>query len=405
MAKVVLPLTDSVIRSLKPKANSYIKADGNNLFISVSPGNSKSWQFIYLHPVTKERKKKTIGKYPAVSLVNAREKVRDFHRLLADNMDPFEYAKEQAEIAQRNAITVREMAEIWKTKKQSEVLAGTFKDLWGRLEIWLFPLFGDVPINKIELPAVINAFEPAYQMRPDTVRKVARYFINILDRAVILGYLQYNPLASMKGEFRKPIANHQPAIHYSELPLFMRLLGKSNLLPLTKMLIEWQLLTMVRPAEAVSAEWSEIDFKNAVWHIPAHKMKGLRDKKKAHSVPLSRQTLELLEEIKKAGYPDSPFLFPHRTDRKKHYSNGTANNAIKRIDNGSYKGKFTSHGIRSTARTYLTEINIDHFVAESCLSHVAGNEVSRVYNRSNYLNARREAMQKWADYVEQCKKV
>ncbi len=403
MAKFIKPLTDTQLKKLKLSDKSYTLGDGNNLYIFVS-SKSKIWQFIYTHPTTKKRIKKNIGKYPAVSLAKAREKTISYLALLEDNIDPFEYAAEQAEQERKNAITVREMANIWKDKKKSEVLPATFKDLWQRLELWLFPTFGDVPIKDIKLAEVIKQFAPAYEIRPDTIRKVSRYFVSILDRAVILGYLNYNPLSSMKGEFRKPVATHQPAIHYAELSAFLSLLVKAHLNPLTKYLIEWQLLTMVRPAEAVQAEWHEIDFINKTWHIPAHKMKGLKDRKKPHIVPLSSQALALLEELKKYSLHSS-YLFPSRLDHNKHYSSGSANVAIKRIDNGSYKGKFTSHGIRATARTYMTDIGIDHFVAEACLAHTTGNEVSRVYNRSNYLDARRSAMQKWGDYVEQCKKI
>ncbi|HHW7449078.1 tyrosine-type recombinase/integrase [Pasteurella multocida subsp. multocida] len=403
MAKSIKPLNDTQIKSLKPQAKEYLKADGYNLYLMVTPTNSKIWRFIYSHPTTKKRIKKTLGHYPFLSLLKAREQAREFNSLLAEKLDPFEYAEQQAKKEELLSLTVREMADIWKTKKQMEVLPDTFKDLWARLERWLFPQFGKVRLSDIDIRSIIQYFENVYLDHPDTVRKVVRYFINILDRAVLLGYLKYNPIAPLKGEFRKPFNKNQPAIHYSELPVFMRLLTKSSLLPMTKLLIEWQLLTMVRPIEAVMAEWHEIDLENALWNIPAYKMKGERDKKKPHSVPLSFQALELLKEIKKLNSGRSSFLFPHRTDSKQYCSRSTANCGIKRIDNGTYKGKFTSHGIRATARTYLTDIGIDHFVAEACLAHVAGDKVSRTYNRSDYLALRRDAMQKWGDYVEQCK--
>ncbi|MDO4626593.1 MAG: tyrosine-type recombinase/integrase [Pasteurellaceae bacterium] len=403
MAKSIKPLTDSQIKKLKSADKEFIVADGYNLYIVVTPSNTKLWRFIYSHPVTKKRIKKSIGRYPDVSLLRARDKARSYNSLLADNVDPCEYEQEQARKEEKRSITVRQMAEIWKAKKALDVLPYTLKDLWGRLELWLFPTFGELKITEINLTDVIGKFTPLYKERPDTVRKVIGHFISILDRAVFMGYLIYNPISSLKGEFKKPYGKNQPAIQYAELPTFMELLEKSRLFPETKLLIEWQLLTMVRACESVSVEWSEIDFEKKIWHIPAHKMKGLRDKKKPHSVPLSTQALLVLKEMKRMNYHGSPFVFPNRLNKQCHCSKGTANSAIKRIDNGSYVGKFTSHGMRSTARTYLTEIDIDHFVAEACLAHATGDTVSRVYNRSEYLERRREAMQKWGDYVERCK--
>ncbi|SUB32817.1 prophage integrase [[Pasteurella] mairii] len=404
MAKSVKPLNDTQIKTVKSTKPIRL-SDGNNLFLFINPSKngkslSKIWQFLYSHPKTKKRIRKNIGVYPTLSLRDAREIVRNYHSLLNQCIDPFEYAKEMEIKERQNQITVREMAENWKNKKAQEVLERTLENEYRRLELWLFPIFGDEMIKNITLPKAIELLEPIHQAHPDTARKITGYFVNILDRAVALGYLAYNPIANLKKEFKKVAAINQPCIHYSELPEFLKALNYSNRLMRTKLLVEWQLLTMVRPTEAVSVEWSEIDFHNRVWNIPALKMKGKKDKKLPHSVPLSTQAIMILEEMKKY-CSGSSFIFPHRTDRNSPCSNETANNAIKSIN---YKGRLTAHGMRSTARTYLTDIGIDHFVAEACLAHRTGSEVSRVYNRSNYLEARREAMQKWGDYVEKCKK-
>lgn len=405
MAKLIKPLNDTQIRNLKTDRKIRL-GDGNNLFLLATPSKSgkvisKIWQFLYTHPGTKKRLRKNIGAYPALSLGEARDMARNYHSLLNKGIDPFEYAKEQAIKEQQKQITVKAMAENWKQKKAQEVTGSTLENEYRRLELWLFPLFGDELISNIKLPKAIELLEPIHKVRPDTARKITGYFVNILDRAVALGYLDYNPIATLRKEFKKVAATNQPCIHYSELPDFLKSLNLSNRLMQTKFLIEWQLLTMVRPAEATNAEWSEIDFDEKLWHIPADKMKGKRGKKRDHIVPLSNQAIIILNELKKYR-TGSPFIFTHRIKQNEPCCSETANNAIKSIN--GYKGKLTAHGMRSTARTYLTDIGTDHFVAEACLAHNIGSEVSRVYNRSDYLNARREAMQKWGDYVEQCKR-
>lgn len=405
MAKTPKPLNDTQLKTVKTDTEIRLN-DGNNLSLFVRASKdksklSKTWQFLFTSPVTKKRTRKNIGSYPALSLAEARGKALYFHSLLEKGLDPFIYEKEQAEKEQQQKITVKAMAEIWKKKKAQEVTEKTLNNEYRRLELWLFPVAGDELVQNITLPKAIELVEPIYQAHPDTARKVIGYFVSIFDRAVSLGYLPYNPIANLKKEFRKVSPVNQPSIHYNELPKFLKALNLSNRMMRTKLLIEWQLLTMVRPAESVSVEWKEIDFEKGLWHIPAEKMKGKQGKKRPHIVPLSKQALEVLAEMRKYKC-NSPFVFSHRLKRDEPCCSETANNAIKSI--AGYKGKLTAHGIRSTARTFLTDAGVDHFVAEACLAHSTGSEVSRVYNRSNYLDARREAMQQWGDFVTECKK-
>lgn len=167
----------------------------------------------------------------------------------------------------------------------------------------------------------------------------------------------------------------------------MRTISTSNLSIPTRCLLEWQLLTLIRPAEASATVWAEIDIEKREWCIPAERMKAKRD----HIVPLSVQALEILEIM----YPISgrrEHVFPSRKDPLKPMNSQTANAALKRI---GYGGKLVAHGLRSIASTAMNEAGFDPDVIEAALSHSDKNEVRRAYNRSTYLEQRRVLMDWW----------
>ncbi|MFR2423641.1 MAG: tyrosine-type recombinase/integrase [Haemophilus parainfluenzae] len=391
-------LTDTKINKFKPKAKEYSKADGDHLYILIKPNGKKKWLFIYKHPVTKTRPKRCLGDYPAISLSRIRDIIRPYNSLLAEGIDPFERIEQEEAAAQKLKVTVREMLEHWKEWKAREVKPSTLKDALNRINRWIMPTFGDVTLADIKARNVSELISLIYETKKDTARKVAGYFVEIMERAVKLEFIEYNPLLGIRSDFKKQPATHRKSIDYKELPDFFYKMRLSGILPLTKLLIEWQILTMVRPAEAVMAEWSEIDLKNKLWTIPAYKMKG---GKRSHCVPLSSQSLRLLEEIKKHSF-NSPFLFPSRCSSSKHLSKETANKGINNKD--LYVGKATAHGMRATARTYFADKLIDYFVSEACLSHRVGSRVSLAYNRTDYLEERKKVMQHWGDYIEECKR-
>lgn len=180
--------------------------------------------------------------------------------------------------------------------------------------------------------------------------------------------------------------------------MFLNTLQKASIKLVTRALIEWQLNTMVRPSEAAMAEWQEIDYDNKLWVIPAHKMK--KKSNGDHSVPLTKQTLALLEMMKPiSGY--AQHIFPADRNPKTHVNSQTANMAIKRM---GYKDKLVSHGMRSIASTVLNERGFDYDVIEASLAHIDKNTVRRAYNRTDYLDRRRVLMQWWSGYIEDASK-
>lgn len=182
-----------------------------------------------------------------------------------------------------------------------------------------------------------------------------------------------------------------PTIRPEELPKLMHTITMSNLSIQTRCLLEWQLLTLIRPAEASATAWSEINIDKRQWCIPAERMKAKRD----HIIPLSDQALEMLEIIQPIN-GTYEHVFPSRNDPRKPMNSQTANAALKRI---GYGGKLVAHGLRSIASTAMNEAELNADVIEAALAHSDKNEVRKAYNHSTYLEQRKPLMAWWGREV------
>ncbi|EPD3812384.1 tyrosine-type recombinase/integrase [Cronobacter dublinensis] len=209
--------------------------------------------------------------------------------------------------------------------------------------------------------------------------------------AVNAGLIDANPASGVGMAFEKPKKQNMPTLRPEELPKLMRSLIMSNLSVPTRCLIEWQLLTLVRPSEASGARWVEVDFDENLWTIPAERMKAKRE----HIVPLSPQALEILEVMKPIS-AHREHVFPSRNDPKQPMNSQTANAALKRI---GYGGKLVAHGLRAIASTAMNEAGLNSDVIEAALAHIEKNEVRRAYNRSTYLEKRKELMSWWGNFI------
>ena len=173
----------------------------------------------------------------------------------------------------------------------------------------------------------------------------------------------------------------------------MTAIRNANVLRTTRCLVLWQLHTMTRPIEAATARWEDIDLENKVWVIPAERMKM----KKPHTIPLTDQTLALLETISSMS-DGKHYLFTNHRDPTKHANSQSVNVALKRM---GFAGQLVSHGMRALASTTLNEQGFDPDVIEAALAHVDKNEVRRAYNRAEYLERRRKLMCWCSEHIEQ----
>jgi len=399
MAIKVIPLTDKKIKAATIKEKDYVLSDGDGLQLRVRSNGSKTWNFNYRHPLTKKRININIGKYPSVSLVNARKKAVGYRDLLAQDIDPKENRDQKLD--EEKAITehtVKNIALEWYELKKHSVTEDYAKDIWRSLERHIFPKLENTPISNITAPMVIELLRPIEANgNLETVKRLTQRLNEIMTYAVNGGIIFSNPLSGIKANFKKPKKSHMLALKPEELPELMITIANASIKRTTRCLIEWQLHTMTRPSEAAGAKWEEIDLENNIWTIPAERMK----KRREHVVPLTEQTLALIEVMKPIS-AHRDFLFPSDRNPRTHANSQTANVALKRMNFG---GRLVSHGLRSIASTTLNEQGLfEADLVEAALAHVSDNEVRNAYNRTDYLERRKPMMSWWSKHIAEASK-
>ncbi|WP_105610113.1 integrase domain-containing protein [Cronobacter malonaticus] len=393
MARITRPLTNNEILKAKPREKDFTLHDGDGLFLLVKTSGKKLWRFRYQRPGSGSRTNVSLGSYPALTLAAARQ-IRDQHlTTLAQGIDPQqqqEQASEQRQIELDSIFST--VAANWFQIKSKSVTKDYAKDIWRSLDKDVFPAIGEIPVQEIKARTIVEALEPIKARGAlETVRRLVQRVNEIMIYAVNTGLIDANPASSVGMAFEKPKKQNMPTLRPEELPKLMRSLVMSNLSVPTRCLIEWQLLTLVRPSEASGARWAEIDLDTKLWTIPAERMKAKRE----HIVPLSPQALEILEVMKPIS-AHREHVFPSRNDPKNPMNSQTANAALKRIGYGS---KLVAHGLRSIASTALNETGFNPDVIEAALAHSDKNEVRRAYNRSTYLEKRIDLMDWWGKFV------
>ncbi|CAL8870454.1 tyrosine-type recombinase/integrase [Escherichia coli] len=393
MARTTRPLTNTEVLRAKALEKDLTLHDGDGLFLLVKTNSKKLWRFRYQRPATKQRTMMGLGAFPALSLADARRLRADYLALLANGIDPqvqAEFIEEQQQIALDSIFST--VATNWFQIKSKSVTPDYAKDIWRSLEKDVFPAIGEIPVQQIKARTLVEALEPIKARGAlETVRRLVQRINEIMIYAVNTGLIDANPASGVGMAFEKPRKQNMPTLRPEELPKLMRSLFMSNLSVPTRCLIEWQLLTLVRPAEASGARWAEIDLDAKLWMIPAERMKAKRE----HIVPLSTQALEILEVMQPIS-AHREHVFPSRNDPKQPMNSQTANAALKRI---GYGGKLVAHGLRSIASTALNEAGFNPDVIEAALAHSDKNEVRRAYNRSTYLEQRIDLMNWWGEFV------
>lgn len=396
MARQTKPLTNTEIKNAKCLERAIVLYDGDGLEIQINPAGSKLWRFRYYRPFTSKRTILSFGSYPEISLLEARQFRTNFRKLLQQDIDPQEHRKAQR-LQQREATenTFEKVAALWfKTKEAAGLTQHTLNDIWRSLSKYVFPHIGSLPISKITAQQFIGALEPTHSAgRLETVKRLTQRINEVMDYALNSGLVTFNPAARISRTFHKPTVKHRPALAPEQLPLLMKALAFASIGRQTRCLIEWQLLTMTRPAEAAMTRWDEINFETKEWRIPAGRMKM----KRMHIVPLSEQALAVLEVMKPIS-KHRPHVFPGYRNPLEPMNSQTANMALKRM---GFKDILVAHGMRSIASTVLNEKGFQPDVIEAALAHIDTNEVRRAYNRSQYLEQRRDMMAWWGNHVGQ----
>lgn len=408
MAKQVRPLTDTKCASLKPKDKEYVEADGGGLYLRVRPTGTKSWIFRYTNRGNDKREKITLGPYPALSLAKAREEKHKFLRMLAEGVDP----KEQLSIllAKKNNVnTLENVVRVWLDAYavRKSLSEDTKNKQLRKFENHLFPKFKDKAIEQITLRDLKDALNVIYDHSPDNAQRIRASLIQVYSYAVQHGYIQTNIARDLEDMDLSARKNHRATFRSLDLiPQLIRRIKADSGNPLTKLCLLLGLHTFLRSSEIRFARWNEIDFEAEIWRIPPRRrlIKGVKHSdrgakmKEEHLVPLSKQSIEILEQVYKYS-GDCDFVFPSPNNKHIFISENTPNDALRRM--GYAKEEISFHGFRALARSALGEMSIfSRDALEKQMSHQERNETVGAYTHiAEYLEEREKIMQVWSDWL------
>lgn len=395
MPKRVLPLTDVQVRNAKPQDKPQRLYDGGGLYLQISVSGGKLWRLKYCFGGTE--KLLSFGAYPHISLSDARGRRDDAKKLIANGIDPGEEKKAQKAAQTELETTFEMVAREWYGKQLEVWSKGHADTVISRLEHDVFPFVGNKPISKIktsEMLAVLKRVEGRGAV--DTALRIKIICGQVFRYAVLSDKVEADIMASIKPReiFQKKEKKHHAAITDPKLlPPLLRAIDEYHGSFVIKSALQLAPLLFVRPGELQNAVWTEIDFEECLWNIPAERMKM----KKPHLVPLCDQAISVLKELHRlTGH--SKYVFPGRTYSRP-MSNNTINAALRYM--GFDKDTMTGHGFRATARTILDEVlQVRPDFVEHQLAHAVKDPNGRAYNRTAHLVERRKMMQLWADYLD-----
>jgi integrase len=383
-------LTDKAVKAAKPApGNRYRKlADQGGLYLFCTVDGTRSWRYDYR--LAGKRKTFTIGLYPETSLAQAREHHSTARKQVGVGQCPVLIKRRQRQAAILGAEnTVRAIAEAWYAE-----LAPHKSESWrlgtrGRLERHIYPHMGNLPITDIEAADVL-ALVKGIQF-PKTAEYSRQILARVFSFAIRNLRTKTNPAREVQGAVMVPQPTHYKPIAAKDITAFIEKIDGYAGRVQTKIAAKLLLLTMVRKLELIEATWDEIDLDNALWTIPAGRMK----RRHGHMVPLSKQAREAFEELKPMAC-GSNYVFPNFGDPRKPMSPTTLNCMFDRL-----KLDVPPHSLRATASTVLNESGLFRpDVIERQLSHIERNRIRASYNQAEYLDERREMLGWWADFID-----
>lgn len=387
-----MPLTDISCKAAKPSDKPRKMADTNGLYLEIMPSGSKYWRLKYRF--AGKEKRLAIGVYPEVSLSEARNKREKARKLLAENIDPSQAKKEdKRQTILKCENTFEAIAREWHENQKPGWTERHAHYVIRRLEADIFAPLSMRPIAEITAPELLSTIRLIEKRGAiDLAHRALQTCGQIFRYAIVTGRAERDVSADLRGALKTKKATHHAAMEASELPEFLENLDKYDGHPQTKLALKLLLLTFVRTTELRAAQWTEINLEAAEWRIPPERMKM----RQLHIVPLSKQSIGVLEELKKIN-GHSPFVFPNNANPQKCMSENTILFALYRM---GYHSRATGHGFRSTASTILNEKGFRSDVIERQLAHSERNKVRASYNHAEYLPDRRKMMQHWGDYLE-----
>lgn len=365
--------------------------DGAGLYFIVTVA-SKTW--LQRYSQGGKRTGTTIGKYPAMSLSEARlagQKVRD---TVAKGI-PAKMA-----LNETGSVTFADAIQLWLPTYRTKVLEKTVNDALTRMKLHAQDIMY-MPINTIKPPHIVSAMDTLVTKGQfETITKVTDNLKQVMEHVRILGLIEYNPAIGLKALFPQSKVTSFAALPADELPRVFEALQNGTMTKQTRDLFVFQLLSGLRCCEVVGAKWSGIDYESNVITIEAEFMKGKKDNKEEHDVFLCPVAKEILERQPRKG----EFIFSYRGDPSRHANSETISKWLR--ENG-FRGELVGHGLRSVFSTWAnSHVQADGFTplysekaVELCIAHKQVN-VQTIYDRNKYAPIRRQIMNHWGDFVK-----
>jgi len=393
MARTIGKLTALAVD--KSKRRGYY-GDGGGLFLQVGVSGSKSWVFRFkeagkLHEMG-------LGATHTIGLAEARERARECRRLRLDGIDPIEarkVARAQARLAAAKAVTFKNCAERYIASHQAGWRSLAHAAQWpSTLGRYVYPVFGSLPVQAIDVGLVLKALEPIWTAKPETAGRVRGRIESVLDWATSRGYRQGDNPARWRGHLENLLptkskvrrVKHHAALPYAEIGEFIAQLKQQE--GVAAQALEFTILTAGRTGEVIGSRWSEISLAERLWTIPAERMKAGKE----HRVPLSDAARAILEQMQAIRQDD--FVFPGGKT-KRPISNMAMAMTLRRMG----RDDLTVHGFRSTFRDWAAErTDVPREVAEMALAHAVGDKVEAAYRRGDLFEKRRQLMDAWSRF-------
>lgn len=397
-----MPLTDVAIRNAKPRDKPYKVGDTLGLFLLVQPSGGKLWRVKYR--IDGKEKKLAIGIYPQVGLAEARRRRDAARELVAAGKDPGrEKQREKVRSRIQAETTFDAIAAEFCQKRRRDGQKAWAASTAARSEYLLSLLKGSIgklPITDIEPADVLIAVRKIERKgQLESARRTLQLAGAVFRYAVATARLASDPTRDLRGALTAPTVTHYGAIiDPARVGELLRAIDGYEGQPITKLAMQLAPHVFVRPGELRHAEWNEFDFEGALWTIPAGKTKMRKD----HLVPLSRQSIAILEDLRALTGPDG-YVFPSIRSPKRPMSDNTINAGLRRL--GYSTDEMTAHGFRAMASTLLNESGKWHPDAiERALAHGDSDRIRAAYHRGAHWKERVAMAQWWSDHLDQLRK-
>ena len=404
-----MSLTDAKIRTLKPSDKPFKVSDSHGLYLLVKPGGSRHWYLKYR--INGKESRIALGAYPAVSLSDARQQREGVRKMLALNINPVQ--QRAAERGSRTPDKVfKNVALAWH-KSNRKWSQNTADRLLASLNNHIFPVIGNLPVSELKPRHFIDLLKGIEEKGLlEVASRTRQHLSNIMRHAVHQELIDTTPAANLGGVTTPPVRRHYPALPLERLPELLERIGAYHQgRELTRHAVLLMLHVFIRSSELRFARWSEIDFTNRVWTIPATRepIIGVRysgrgaKMRMPHIVPLSEQSIAILKQIKDIT-GNNELIFPGDHNPYKPMCENTVNKAL-RVMGYDTKKDICGHGFRAMACSALMESGLwAKDAVERQMSHQERNTVRMAYiHKAEHLEARKAMMQWWSDYLEACR--